>query len=180
MILTLQSTLTCPDCGTQAVETMPTDACLYFYTCNECGTRLKPKRGDCCVFCSYGSVPCPPIQVGAASECCVGAPEARSPAYCSLEPRAFEERMGTIAALMQRYEGHARRTPRGLELRFKAREGLRAALEDLAEKERACCVSLSFSVIEEAESTALRIAAQADDHVAIDDLATRLAAARGR
>jgi hypothetical protein len=23
---------------------------------------LKPKQGDCCVFCSYGSVPCPPIQ----------------------------------------------------------------------------------------------------------------------
>ncbi|MFZ0027756.1 MAG: GDCCVxC domain-containing (seleno)protein, partial [Pseudolabrys sp.] len=21
-----------------------------------------PKDGDCCVFCSYGSVPCPPIQ----------------------------------------------------------------------------------------------------------------------
>ena len=27
-----------------------------------CGARLKPKPGDCCVFCSYGSVPCPPIQ----------------------------------------------------------------------------------------------------------------------
>ena len=24
--------------------------------------KLKPKAGDCCVFCSYGSVPCPPIQ----------------------------------------------------------------------------------------------------------------------
>jgi hypothetical protein len=23
---------------------------------------LKPKSGDCCVFCSYGDVPCPPIQ----------------------------------------------------------------------------------------------------------------------
>ena len=27
-------------------------------------TFLKPKPGDCCVFCSYGTVPCPPIQAG--------------------------------------------------------------------------------------------------------------------
>jgi hypothetical protein len=24
--------------------------------------RLRPKAGDCCVFCSYGTVPCPPVQ----------------------------------------------------------------------------------------------------------------------
>ncbi len=41
---------------------MPTDACQYFYECANCGVMLKPKEGDCCVFCSYGSVPCPPIQ----------------------------------------------------------------------------------------------------------------------
>jgi hypothetical protein len=31
---------------------------------------LSPKAGDCCVFCSYGSVPCPPVQQGMA--CCTG------------------------------------------------------------------------------------------------------------
>jgi hypothetical protein len=41
---------------------MPTDACQFFYQCINCQTVLKPKRGDCCVFCSYGSVPCPPPQ----------------------------------------------------------------------------------------------------------------------
>ncbi len=41
---------------------MPTDACLFFWDCPGCGTRRKPKAGDCCVFCSYGSVPCPPVQ----------------------------------------------------------------------------------------------------------------------
>jgi hypothetical protein len=41
---------------------MPTDACQFFYECAGCGTKLKPKSGDCCVFCSYGSVPCPSIQ----------------------------------------------------------------------------------------------------------------------
>src|SRR5436309_14262797 len=63
----LQSTITCPTCGHQAAEQMPTDACQFFYNCAGCGERLKPKPGDCCVFCSYGSVPCPPMQAGS---CC--------------------------------------------------------------------------------------------------------------
>ncbi|MGI9231317.1 MAG: GDCCVxC domain-containing (seleno)protein [Methylocystis sp.] len=56
------STLTCPKCGVSAREAMPTDACVYFYQCTSCGVLLKPKQGDCCVFCSYGDTPCPPIQ----------------------------------------------------------------------------------------------------------------------
>jgi hypothetical protein len=60
--LVLQSTLTCPHCGHQATEAMPTNACQFFYDCAGCGELLRPKAGDCCVFCSYGSVPCPPIQ----------------------------------------------------------------------------------------------------------------------
>jgi hypothetical protein len=58
----LQSVLTCPHCGFQQKETMPTDACQYYYECRQCKTLLKPKTGDCCVFCSYGSVKCPPVQ----------------------------------------------------------------------------------------------------------------------
>jgi len=65
----LLSTITCPKCGHKTEETMPTDACLFFYDCCACHARLKPKQGDCCVFCSYGSMPCPPIQTGAT--CCV-------------------------------------------------------------------------------------------------------------
>lgn len=61
-MLELQSTITCPSCGLRAIETMPTDACRYLYTCGQCGLEMKPKRGDCCVFCSYGDVPCPPVQ----------------------------------------------------------------------------------------------------------------------
>jgi hypothetical protein len=64
----LQSTLTCPHCGHQKQETMPTDACLYFYECQSCHATLRPKPGDCCVFCSYGSAKCPPIQSG--ESCC--------------------------------------------------------------------------------------------------------------
>jgi hypothetical protein len=41
---------------------MPRDACQFFYECVNCKTVLRPKRGDCCVFFSYGSVKCPPMQ----------------------------------------------------------------------------------------------------------------------
>jgi hypothetical protein len=58
----LQSTITCPSCGHAATETMSTNACQFFYDCKGCGVRLKPKAGDCCVFCSFGSAPCPPVQ----------------------------------------------------------------------------------------------------------------------
>lgn len=60
---TLKSVLTCPQCQHTAEESMPTDACLYFYKCPKCDTLLRPKTGDCCVFCSYGSVKCPPVQM---------------------------------------------------------------------------------------------------------------------
>jgi hypothetical protein len=49
----LQSALSCPQCGFVAGETMPTDACLYFYECTSCHALLRPKAGDCCVFCSW-------------------------------------------------------------------------------------------------------------------------------
>lgn len=58
----LKSTLTCPTCGHRATETMPTGACQFFYDCKGCGAVLRPKSGDCCVYCSYGTVPCPPVQ----------------------------------------------------------------------------------------------------------------------
>lgn len=59
----LQSVITCPECGATAMEEMPTDACIFFYECKGCHRLLKPRAGDCCVFCSFGSVKCPPIQL---------------------------------------------------------------------------------------------------------------------
>ena len=62
----LESALCCPVCGHRKTEAMPTDACQWFYECTNCHMLLKPLPGDCCVFCSYGDVPCPPIQLGRA------------------------------------------------------------------------------------------------------------------
>lgn len=68
------STITCPDCGHRATDTMPTDFCQYFYDCSGCGSVLKAKPGDCCVYCSYADVPCPPVQEARARgedpDCC--------------------------------------------------------------------------------------------------------------
>lgn len=58
----LESEITCPECGLRRKESMPVDACQFFYECTGCGAVLRPKAGDCCVFCSYGSVKCPPVQ----------------------------------------------------------------------------------------------------------------------
>ncbi|MDH5245738.1 MAG: hypothetical protein OEW98_04750 [Betaproteobacteria bacterium] len=68
----LQSTITCPQCGASSTETMPTDACQWFFECRACNALLRPRPGDCCVFCSYGTVPCPPRQAGSA--CCSAPP----------------------------------------------------------------------------------------------------------
>ncbi|NOT50120.1 MAG: hypothetical protein HOP10_02460 [Chitinophagaceae bacterium] len=64
----LHSTITCPECGHKKTEVMSTDACQYFYECENCKARLKPKHGDCCVYCSYGTVKCPPVQLN--KSCC--------------------------------------------------------------------------------------------------------------
>lgn len=67
MTMILLSTIKCPFCNFEKEETMPTDACQWFYRCSKCGEMLQPNEGDCCVFCSFGTNKCPPIQQG---DCC--------------------------------------------------------------------------------------------------------------
>ncbi|MDH5446165.1 MAG: hypothetical protein OEY52_11465 [Gammaproteobacteria bacterium] len=62
MELKRQSVISCPNCGFEKLETMPVDACTWAWECPQCQNTLNPKQGDCCVFCSYGSVPCPSMQ----------------------------------------------------------------------------------------------------------------------
>ncbi|WP_423231519.1 GDCCVxC domain-containing (seleno)protein [Burkholderia cenocepacia] len=59
--------LTFLNCGVARCETMSTDSCQFFYECPACHTVSRPKSGDCSVFCSFGSVPCPP---GQQRRCC--------------------------------------------------------------------------------------------------------------
>ena len=62
MAITYDATLTCPDCGSEHHETMTDSSCRFFYWCAACGATLRPRCEDCCVFCSYADVPCPPVQ----------------------------------------------------------------------------------------------------------------------
>ncbi|WP_188899670.1 GDCCVxC domain-containing (seleno)protein [Caldovatus sediminis] len=71
----LSSTITCPLCGHRRTETMPTDACRILYDCKGCGAALRPRAGDCCVFCSYGDTPCPPVQAEGACRPPAAAPQ---------------------------------------------------------------------------------------------------------
>ena len=66
--INLKSVVTCPVCGHKKEETMPEDSCQFFYECMKCHAVLKPKKGDCCVYCSYGTENCPSIQAG--GNCC--------------------------------------------------------------------------------------------------------------
>jgi hypothetical protein len=68
MAIELRSEITCPECSFKKTEQMQTNACQFFYECSNCKKILKPNTGDCCVYCSYGSVSCPPIQEN--KNCC--------------------------------------------------------------------------------------------------------------
>lgn len=41
---------------------MPIDRCVFFYECRACLSLLRPKFGDCCVYCSYADKRCPFVQ----------------------------------------------------------------------------------------------------------------------
>jgi hypothetical protein len=55
----LTGLITCPNCKKATREPIPEAACLYFFECPGCNTVIKALPGDCCVFCSYGDIPCP-------------------------------------------------------------------------------------------------------------------------
>lgn len=75
-MLELTTKLTCPECGASHEAVMPEHERLEVYTCPSCKAELKPRKGECCVFCSYGTVPCPAVQCewenGQLGVCCSG------------------------------------------------------------------------------------------------------------
>ncbi|WP_308418453.1 GDCCVxC domain-containing (seleno)protein [Poseidonibacter ostreae] len=52
--------ITCPLCGHKE-EVILTDSCQFFYQCRNCNKMIRPKGQDCCIFCSYVTVPSPSI-----------------------------------------------------------------------------------------------------------------------
>ena len=66
----LEAKILCPHCGFSKEETMPTAYSEDRYECTRCHAILKPKKGECCVFCSYSNTVCPPVQEK--RDCCSG------------------------------------------------------------------------------------------------------------
>jgi hypothetical protein len=60
--LVLESSLTCPHCGVVQTESMPVDVWQWYYECRQCHALVSITEDDCCIFCSYGDIPCPAIQ----------------------------------------------------------------------------------------------------------------------
>ena len=64
----LYSEISCPKCNYSKLEEMPINNCQIVYFCEKCNERMNPEKGDCCVYCTYGTVPCPTIQEN--KNCC--------------------------------------------------------------------------------------------------------------
>ena len=79
-----ESTITCPVCSTARLESMPTDACQYFYECTGCGTLYSAPTAR---------TPCPPIQTADGSPLCCQGEEGRVTA--ELDGRLPEGRRGS-------------------------------------------------------------------------------------
>jgi len=62
MKIITNTNLTCPMCQFVQTLEMPIESCQTSHKCTNCEAILKPKEGDCCVFCSYGDTPCLPKQ----------------------------------------------------------------------------------------------------------------------
>jgi len=54
----LTSILSCPLCRRTSEEIVPPDTWIRRHRCRLCSKDFAAKPGDCCVFCSYGSVRC--------------------------------------------------------------------------------------------------------------------------
>jgi hypothetical protein len=61
--IVIESKITCPEYNHKQAEKMPTESRLWFYECKGCNKVLTPINNDCCVYCSYGTVLYPPIQL---------------------------------------------------------------------------------------------------------------------
>ena len=58
-----ETLMTCPVCDSQVREKMSSEALRRIYHCPKCLAWLSTKKGDHCVYDSYGSIRCPRMQI---------------------------------------------------------------------------------------------------------------------
>jgi hypothetical protein len=61
--LLIISTITCAGCGSTLRCKMPLHASRTHFECPHCKAVFKTGEEECCIYCSYGSVPCPSAQL---------------------------------------------------------------------------------------------------------------------
>jgi hypothetical protein len=61
--LVVKTRIKCPYCGIEKGEEMPLYIRTRSYLCEYCKKTIEPKKNECCVFCSYGSIKCPQAQI---------------------------------------------------------------------------------------------------------------------
>jgi len=62
--LNLRSIVQCPHCHFKVTERMSTTQQVREWECPACHKRVQASPGACCIFCEYGTVPCPAVQQG--------------------------------------------------------------------------------------------------------------------
>lgn len=60
--VSFKTRITCRNCGATEDITMHSSLPERSFTCKKCTTVLLAHSDECCVYCSYGSVQCPPVQ----------------------------------------------------------------------------------------------------------------------
>jgi hypothetical protein len=65
----ITTVICCPVCKFKSELRMIPNESKVFHFCEECGAKLKPRPGDCCVYKSFGTVPCVSVQEGKAGGC---------------------------------------------------------------------------------------------------------------
>jgi hypothetical protein len=63
--ITTSCVITCPSCKTKVKAAMGSENLKRVYHCPACLVWLSPKKGDHCIYDSYGSVKCPAMQLKA-------------------------------------------------------------------------------------------------------------------
>ncbi len=63
-MISLDSVITCYSCGSMHQEIMSQRkrTPMLSYSCSDCGENLEVTPQDQCIYCTYGSNPCPATQ----------------------------------------------------------------------------------------------------------------------
>ncbi len=54
----IETVIKCPHCGVEQQATMTLTGKKIAHDCRFCNQTMYAKKGECCVFCSFGAIKC--------------------------------------------------------------------------------------------------------------------------